>query len=70
MTRIARFRLGSEMREKKYWEVEEKRMQKKCRLFGWEEESWKHVEIYTEEGQSGGKEEILRILENNERGED
>lgn len=25
MTRIARFRLGSEMRERKYWEVEEKR---------------------------------------------
>lgn len=25
MTRIARFRLGSEMREGKYWEIEEKK---------------------------------------------
>lgn len=67
MTRIARFRLGSEIRERKYWEVEEK---KRCRLCRLEEESWKHVEIYMGEGKGGRKEEISRILENNGREED
>jgi len=38
--RVARFRLGSEMREGRYWEGEERR---KCRLCGYEEESWEHV---------------------------
>jgi len=38
--RIARFRLGCEMRESNYWEEEEKKM---CRLCGRERESWEHV---------------------------
>lgn len=55
MMRIARFRLRSEGR---YWEVEEKR----CRLYGWAEESWEHVvEVCMGEGKSGGREEILKI---------
>lgn len=38
--RIARFRLGNEMREGKYWgEVRER----ECRLCGGEIESWEHV---------------------------
>lgn len=52
------------MRERRYWEVEEKR---RCRLCGWEEESWEHVvEVCMGEGK--GKEEILRILEDDGRG--
>lgn len=38
--RVARFRLGNEMREGRYWETEEER---KCRVCGEEEESWEHV---------------------------
>lgn len=52
--RIARFRLGSEMREGRYWEAEEKR---RCRLCGWELQSWEHV-VY-------GKEQRRRKGENN-----
>lgn len=36
MIRVARFRLGSEMKEGRYWEKEERR---KCRLCGWAEET-------------------------------
>lgn len=67
MTKIARFRLRNEMKKGSYWEIEEKR---RCRLCGWEEESWEHVvEVYMGEGKDGGKEEILRILEDDGRGE-
>ncbi|XP_071650744.1 uncharacterized protein [Temnothorax longispinosus] len=38
--RIARFRLGNEVREGLYWENEE---DKKCRMCGKEEETWEHV---------------------------
>ncbi|XP_068994227.1 trichohyalin-like [Neodiprion pinetum] len=38
--RVARFRLGSEMKEARYWEEEEKR---RCRVCGGEEETWEHV---------------------------
>lgn len=38
--RIARYRLGSEMRESKYWEGEESRI---CKLCGRGEETWEHV---------------------------
>ncbi|EFN86234.1 hypothetical protein EAI_01473 [Harpegnathos saltator] len=38
--RVWRFRIGSEIRERKYWEKEEKR---KCRMCGEEEETWEHV---------------------------
>lgn len=61
MTLIARFRLGSEMKEGRYWEGEEKR---RCRICGWAKESWEHVvEVCMGEGKGGGKEEILEILE-------
>ena len=38
--RLARFRLGNEMRGGRYWEEEEER---RCRLCGGEEETWEHV---------------------------
>jgi len=38
--RVAIFRLGSMMREGKYWKREEKR---RCRMCGRERETWKHV---------------------------
>jgi len=67
MIRVARFRLGNEMREGKYWEEEEKR---RCRICGWEEETWEHVvEICMREGDEGGREKILRILDDSGNGE-
>jgi len=46
-----RFRLGNEMREGKYWEDEEKR---RCRICGWEEETWEDVmEVCMREGEEG-----------------
>ncbi|XP_066585599.1 cilia- and flagella-associated protein 251-like [Prorops nasuta] len=38
--KIARFRLGNEMREGQYWRKEEER---KCRICEWETEGWEHV---------------------------
>jgi len=38
--RIAKYRLGNEMRGGMYWEKDEER---KCRMCGMEEEDWKHV---------------------------
>jgi len=38
--RVAKFRLGDEMRGERYWEEEEKRV---CRMCEMEEETWKHV---------------------------
>ncbi|KYN09398.1 hypothetical protein ALC57_18503, partial [Trachymyrmex cornetzi] len=38
--RVARFRLGNEMKEGRYWEEEEER---KCRLCGSEWETWEHM---------------------------
>lgn len=38
--RVARFRMGNEIRKERYWErVEDRR----CRLCGWAEKSWEHV---------------------------
>lgn len=55
MIRITRFRLGSEMKEGRYWEGEEKRMSKLC---GWVEESWKHVmEVCMGESKGEGRDE-------------
>lgn len=66
MIRVARFKLGSEMREGRYWEGEERR----CRICGWAEETWEHVvEICMREGREGGREKILEILEEDGRGE-
>ena len=67
LVRIARFRLGNEMREGRYWEREEER---RCRLCGWELESWEHVvEICMGERERGGRERIREILEDDGRGE-
>ncbi|EZA62834.1 hypothetical protein X777_01148, partial [Ooceraea biroi] len=67
MIRIARFRLGNEMREGRYWEREEDR---RCRLCGWEEETWEHVVgVCKGEGGGGGTEEILGILKDDGSGE-
>lgn len=38
--RIARFKLGNEMRESRYWKEKKSR---KCRLCGGAKESWEHV---------------------------
>ncbi|EZA50916.1 hypothetical protein X777_10743, partial [Ooceraea biroi] len=38
--RVARFRLGNEMRGGRYWEIDEER---KCRLCGMELETWEHI---------------------------
>lgn len=38
--RVMRFRLGSEVREGKYWVVEERKV---CRLCGEEMERWEHM---------------------------
>ncbi|XP_076656124.1 uncharacterized protein LOC143360857 [Halictus rubicundus] len=38
--RVARYRLGNDMRGGKYWLEEEKKV---CRVCGWEEETWEHV---------------------------
>jgi len=38
--RIARFRLGNEVKGGRYWEEEDER---RCRLCGGEEETWEHV---------------------------
>lgn len=67
MVRITRFRTGCEMRESRYWEREENR---KYRICGWEEETWEHVvEICMGEGAGGGREEILKILSDDGKGE-
>jgi len=38
--RIARFRLGNEVKEGRYWEEEDKKV---CRLCGGKEETWEHI---------------------------
>lgn len=38
--RVARYRLGNEMLERKYWEEDEKKL---CRMCGGERETWDHV---------------------------
>lgn len=64
MIRVARFKLGSEMRGGRYWEKEEKR---KCRLCGWAEETWEHVEMCIRKEGEGGRERIVEILEDGRR---
>jgi len=56
MRRIARFRLGNEMKEGKYLEEEEKR---RYRICGWEEKTWKHVmKVCMMEGEWGKRKNI------------
>jgi len=68
--RIARFRLGNEMREGRYWEGEER---KKCRLCGNEEESWEHVwercRRWREGGGGGWQEAVGWVLGEDGEGE-
>lgn len=53
--RVARFRLESKMRERRYWEKEKK----KYRICGWAEEAWKHmVEICMREEEKGEAKDI------------
>lgn len=63
--RIARFRLGNEMRAGRYWESEEKR---NCRVCGWEEESWEHVLERCEEGCGRNIGERIREILDDEGG--
>lgn len=69
--RVARFRLGNEMREGRYWEKEEER---RCRICGGEEETWEHVlERCTREeegGERGIGEMIKEILDEGGKGEE
>lgn len=56
---IARFRLGNEMLEGRYWENEEERM---CRMCGSEMESWEHVLTRCMDGGEGFERERVREL--------
>lgn len=49
--RVARFRLGSEMKGSKYWEGEERR---EFRMYGGREETWEHVWEECREWKEGG----------------
>ncbi|EFN89124.1 hypothetical protein EAI_08591 [Harpegnathos saltator] len=54
--KIARFRLGCELKGGKYWEEEEKR---RCRMRGGREETWKHIwEECTRWGEEKGWQEM------------
>ncbi|EZA50300.1 hypothetical protein X777_11286 [Ooceraea biroi] len=67
--RVARYRLGNEMRRGRYWEREEDR---KCRSCGGEIETWEHIlERGREEPErdEGIQEKVGRILAEDGRGE-
>jgi hypothetical protein len=60
--RIARFRMGGEMRESRYWEKGEEKI---CKLCGNKEETWEHVwEVCRDWREEGGswQDEVGRIL--------
>lgn len=67
--RMARFRLGNEMREGRYWEREEGKL---CRLCGMAAESWEHVwEDCGEWGAEGVWQEMVgRVLGEDGEGEE
>jgi len=50
--RVARFRLGNEIREGRYWEEEEKKL---CRLCGDKVETWEHVWEECRKWRQGGE---------------
>lgn len=52
MVRIAGFRTGREMRESRFWKRDEN---KKCRICGWEEETWSKYVWMRERGEKGKK---------------
>nr|XP_034194028.1 uncharacterized protein LOC117610568 [Osmia lignaria] len=67
--RIARFRLGNEVNKAKYWEKEEKR---RCRVCGWERETWEHVWKgcrRNEEMSEGWQEKVEELLGEEQEGE-
>ncbi|EFN75876.1 hypothetical protein EAI_03061 [Harpegnathos saltator] len=65
--RIARFRLGCELRGGRYWEEEEKR---RCRMCGRREETWKHIwEECTGWGEERGWQEMEREVGEEGKGE-
>ena len=64
--RVARFRLGCEMRGGRYWEEEEKR---KCRVCAWGDETWEHVwEECTGWGDGRGWQEVVGEVMDDEGG--
>ena len=67
--RIARFRLGNEMRGGRYWEEEEKRS---CRVCGQGEETWGHVwEVCTGWGvERGWQNAMVEVLGDDGEGEE
>ncbi|KYN50622.1 hypothetical protein ALC57_15112 [Trachymyrmex cornetzi] len=69
--RMARFRLGNEVREGRYWKGEEERC---CRLCGNEEETWEHVwdgcRTWRTGTGGGWQEEVVRILGEEGEGEE
>nr|XP_034195024.1 golgin subfamily A member 6-like protein 6 [Osmia lignaria] len=69
--RVAKFRLGNEVKEAKYWEKEEER---KCRLCGWEEETWEHIwercAVGGEERKEEWQERVREMLGGSGEGED
>lgn len=50
--KVARFRLGNEVREGRYWEEEKEKM---CRLCGGEVETWEHIWERCRRWREGGK---------------
>jgi len=68
--RVARFRLGNEMREGKYWEGEERRS---CRICGDRLELWEHVweecRLWREGGGGTWQEACVRLLGGEGEGE-
>ena len=68
MTRIARFRMGNELREGRYWEEKEGR---RCRECGEEVESWEHVlERCKKRDRSGERRKTIEILREDGGGEE
>ena len=68
--RIARYRLGNEMKGGWYWEKQEER---RCRMCGGEEETWEHVLercAREEESERGIGEKIREILDEGGEGEE
>ena len=62
MRRLARYRLGNEVKEGRYWITREER---KCRLCQEEEETWEHVwEVCRRSGEEKGRWQVnvRRIL--------
>lgn len=67
--RVARFRMGNEVKERRYWEEEKKKL---CRLCEGEVETWEHVWERCRDWKEGGgswQEAVNWILGENGEGE-